>query len=466
MMRATAISPAQRYSPFARRLLPIVLALLPASPVLATNGMNLEAYGAKAGGMGGAAFAYDSGNSAAMNNPATLLLKPAGKANLGVGLTLLAPDVTSSHALAGSVDSKGTAYWMPTIGYTRRQDGLAYGVALLAQGGMGTEYGAGSSLFAGGLSAMNNPVALSGEEIRSELSFGRLMFPLAWQATERLGLAGQIDLAWAGLDLKMDMDGQTVAGMMGAGLVNGGLAGALGGLGDLHYARFNFSDKSAITGSAKGHGTAVKLGALYKASDKLNVGVTYHSRTHIADLKSSKAQIQADGSLGSASMNGEIRVMNFQWPETFGIGLAYAANEKWLWAADIKQIGWADSMKNFRFIFTDAGSGQSLDVNMPQNWKNQTVYALGAQYKPSADLALRVGFNQAGNPVPDNTLNPLFPATVERHYTAGFGYRLNPTSSVDAAITLAPEAVATNPVTGITSRHSQMSLRANYSHKF
>ena len=33
--------------------------------------------------------------------------------------------------------------------------------------------------------------------------------------------------------------------------------------------------------------------------------------------------------------------------------------------------------------------------------------------------AFDAGWNYGENPVPDATLNPLFPATVERHYTAG-----------------------------------------------
>lgn len=64
---------------------------LMALPAAATNGMNMEAYGAKAGGMGGASFAYDSGNSALMNNPATLGLGPEGT-DFGLGLTLLKPE--------------------------------------------------------------------------------------------------------------------------------------------------------------------------------------------------------------------------------------------------------------------------------------------------------------------------------------------------------------------------------------
>ena len=70
---------------------------LVALPAAATNGMNLEAYGAKAGGMGGASFAHENGNSALMNNPATLGLRQEGS-NLGLGLTVLMGMVASAHA--------------------------------------------------------------------------------------------------------------------------------------------------------------------------------------------------------------------------------------------------------------------------------------------------------------------------------------------------------------------------------
>jgi len=449
-----------------RILLPAVLSLLAVESSLATNGMNLEAYGAKAGGMGGAAFAYDSGNSGVMNNPATLALRSTNQSDFGVGLTLLAPSVSASHPMAGSVDSSGTAYWMPSIGYIRNQGDFTYGVAMLAQGGMGTEYGTGSALFAGGLSAGGSPVALSGQEIRSEVGVGRLMFPLAWKANDRLNLAGQIDLVWAGMDLLMDMDGQTLAGMMGAGLATGGITGALSGLGDLHYARFDFSNHdNPMTGKAQSYGWGYKLGAVFKATEQLNLGVTYHAKTRLGDMTTSTAHLSAVGAGGSAAMTGELKVINFQWPETYGIGLAWTPNVKWMWAADVKRIRWSEVMQNFRMSFV-AGPGMDLNVTLPQNWEDQTVLAVGVQYKATRDLALRFGVNQSSNPVPNNTLNPLFPAIVERHYTAGIGYRLDPANSLSGAVTHAPEVSATNPTTGITSSHSQRSLRVNYNHTF
>ena len=449
---------------YTRALLPLLTAAI-TLPVTAhaTNGMNLEAWGAKAAGMGGAGYGYDSGNSAIMNNPATLGLKPTNRADFGLGLTLLAPDVTSSHPMTGPSESGGDAYWMPTLSYIRRSGDLAYGIGMLAQGGMGTEYGKGSALFAGGLDSMGNPVAMSGEEIRSEVGFGRLMLPLVWNANKQLSVAGQLDLAWASMDLQMDMDGQSLAGMLGAGLVNGGLTGMLPAT--LDYARFDFSDDNAMTGKAKSYGWGYKLGALYKVNNQFSVGATYHAKTHMGDMKTDGARMVVASGGMPMEMTGTLKVIDFQWPETYGIGMAYSPDNTWMWVADIKRIRWSDAMQDFRMQFS-AGPGMDLDVTMPQNWKDQTVYAVGVQYKLNPDVALRFGINHASNPVPDQTLNPLFPATTERHYTFGIGWRMNPKDNMGVAVSYVPEVSDTNPNTGITSEHGQYSLRVNYNHTF
>ena len=426
----------------------------------ATNGMNMEAWGAKSGGMGGAAYAMDSGNSAVMNNPATLGLKEAGKNDLGLGLTLLMPDESARHPMAGNSDSDGTAYWMPTLSYNRRKVDLAYGVAMLAQGGMGTEYGVGSDVFAGGCRSDSVPpgcipVMMSGEEIRSEVGFGRVMFPLAWNVSEHLSVAGQIDLAWASMDLQMDMDGQTLAGMMGQGLVSNTFV-----LPDpIEYARFDFSDGNPMTGQAKSYGWGYKLGAVWRLNERIKLGAAYHSKTRMGDMKTDEATVVVNGS----AMNGTLKVIDFQWPETYGIGVSYEGAGPWSWAADVKRIMWADAMANFRMEFSNAFGDMS--VTMPQNWENQTVLALGVQYKLNPKVALRAGYNHASNPVPNSTLNPLFPAIIETHYTVGVGYRMDPARSIAASLALAPEVKQTNPQ-GVTSSHSQATLRVNYNHSF
>lgn len=437
------------------------------SQAFATNGMNLEAYGAKAGGMGGASFAYDSGNSAVMNNPATLGLKPDGRTDFGIGITVLMPDVASRHPMAGESASHGDAYYMPSISWMHRADRFTWGAAVLSQGGMGTEYGAGSSLFAGGRDSAGNPTAMSGEEIRSEVGVGRVMFPLAYRVSDALLVAGQLDIVWATMDVRMDIDGQTfglmAAGTPGVGSVSGSLIGALPPA-TVNYARFDFSDNNDFNGKAKGQGYAGKLGLAYRIADGLTFGASYHSKTAINDLTADGAIVKVGTSLGTQTMTGKITVVDFQWPETYGIGLAWQATPELMIAGDIKHISWANAMKDFTLRFETTGG--SMTSVMEQNWKDQTVFMLGGQYMLASNVAARAGINIASNPVPEGTLNPLFPAIIKNHFTAGLGWRMAGGHAVSAALTYAPKVEQTNPNTGITSSHSQSSLRLNYNYSY
>lgn len=435
----------------------------------ATNGMNMDAWGARAGGMGGASFGYDSGNSAVMNNPATLGLREHEKAEVGLGLTLLMPDVASRHPQAGRADSHGDLYAMPTLSWMRRQGDWTVGAGLLAQGGMGTEYDKRSPLFAGGRASDGTPAPLSGEEIRSEVGVGRVMFPLAWRATQALTVAGQLDFVWATMDVRMDVDGNTLAMMMagtpGVGSAGGSLLAMLPA-GVINYARYDFSDNKAFSGAAKGTGWAGKLGIHYKLSDTLSLGATWHSKTAIDDLKARRATLQLGMAGGPAlALRGKLQVKDFQWPETWGIGAAWQATPRLMLAGDVKRIRWADSMKDFTLRF-EADNGGVITSVMEQNWRDHTVFMLGGEYLLKPGLVLRAGLNYAKNPVPDATLNPLFPATVTHHWTLGLGWRIDATAHLAASLAFSPRASDTNPATGINTTHRQTTLRVNYNYSY
>lgn len=472
----------------------VVLSTLFASPLAyATNGMNLEAYGALAGGMGGASYAHDASNSAIMSNPATLSLKKDNTNNLGIGLTILMPNVKSSHPMAGESESGGDRYYMPSMSFIKRSGNWTYGAGVLAQGGMGTEYGAGSNLFAGGMSMMGTPAAMSGEDIRSEVGVGRLMFPVAYKVTDALSVAAQLDYVWATMDVKMDIDGRTFSQMLtpnaSVGKASGSLVNVMGGMiqggqiSNVNYARYEFSDNNDFSGAAKGQGFAGKLGFHFKVSENFMIGATYHTKTSLDDLEAGDAKVQMGVVMGGQAMTvpvtGKISVLNFQWPETYGFGVSWKPTNELMLVSDIKFLRWADAMKDFSMRFTADGSqsnpmaqglvsggGKDLNSTLYQNWENQTVIMVGGQYMVTPTLALRLGYNYADNPVPDATLNPLFPAIEKSHYTMGFGWRINESNSLAAALTIAPEVQATNPNSGITSTHSQSVFRANYNYTF
>ena len=377
-------------------------------------------------------------------------------------------------------------------------------MGVFAQGGMGTDYSSTSFLTAG-----------SGEAVRSEVSVGRLVLPVAYDLNENFKIAGSVDFVWAGMDLKMALSGAqfgdfvadlggtqaggTASGTMVDGLVGMIMAGATDPTGPINWTRFDFSNDSDFTGEAKGSGFAGKLGIVYTVGSNLTIGATYHSKTSMGDLETSNATISMDANLdnnmlagtwdpfGTAGtpagtysavtipVTGKITVLDFQWPAIIGYGVSYKVNEELVVGLDVKNIGWSAVMEDFSMSFTaDAAqdnplaagfAGASLDATFFQKWEDQTVISIGAEYKMGDAVSLRAGFNTASNPVPNAYLNPLFPAIVESHLTFGVGYELSDASSVNISVVSAPEVTATSGA-GVISSHGQTNFQLQYSHSF
>ena len=492
------------------------------APAFATNGMNLEGYGPVATAMGGASFAYDNGTAAVMNNPATLALSGQGS-QFEVALGFLGPNVDTKNNAFGSEGSSADAFYMPAIGYKNTVGKLTYGLGIFSQGGMGAEYSANSAMDATSHGTTFGGAAMTGgEKQRSELGVGRVSFPLAYQLSDQLTVGGSADFVWGGLDILWSEDSTgffgaidsskvsaaTSAKLAGFPVVPGGKRGSMGGtmidtfvtnfavvggFSDFHWGHFDFSDNSAFAQEAMGYGYAGKLGFTYKVNDKLTIGGTYHSKTAMKDFEgdatlSFKVTTAAVDSV--IPVKAKVQVVDFEWPETYGVGLAYQATDQLMIAADYKRINWADVMKNFHMKFTadasQAGMAATfantvLDYEYYQNWDDQNVINLGGAYKVNDKLTLRAGYNYASNPVPKSTVNFLFPATVEHHYTAGFGYAFSKASDFNFSLTYAPEnkvtesvvetltgggAARTTPKSATTIGHSQINWQLLYSYKF
>jgi long-chain fatty acid transport protein len=89
----------------------------------------------------------------------------------------------------------------------------------------------------------------------------------------------------------------------------------------------------------------------------------------------------------------------------------------------------------------------------------------GGSYKFVDTVTVRAGVNIANNPIPNDYMNPLFPAIVKNHYMGGLGYAISTVSSVDFSFTYAPEVSATNS-SGVKTTHSQTNWQLMYSHRF
>lgn len=439
------------------RMTAIALAVAgPLTSAMATNGMNLEGYGPISHAMGGAAQSFDHGTAGMIENPATLaLMAPGTRLDAAVGF--LEPKIKTSMPMPGgpSVDSGGKSYMMPAVGWTRRSGGLTFGVGLFSQGGMGTEYDANSFLAMG-----------SGSSVRSELGVGKVIIPVAYQVNPNLAVGATLDFMWAGMDMKMAASGAQLAEMAGKSGVmpTGNLAGALPMLAGAPWARIEFSDGDKFTGAAKGSGYTAKIGATYKISNTVGVGGSYHFKSQLGDMKTAagSASFSAPGGMVDT---GTLTVLNFQWPSITAIGANVQATPSLMLAADYKVIGWADVMKNFQMRYDSGVMGGSVNFAMDQNWKDQYVLSLGAAWKASNQLTVRAGVNLADNPVPDATVNPLFPATIKSHYSLGLGYEFSPNSQLNVSVAVAPKTTA-NSGAGPVITHEQQNMQLMYTYRY
>jgi long-chain fatty acid transport protein len=490
----------------------------------ATNGMNMEGYGPVAASMGGASMAYDNGTAGVINNPATLGLMASGTSRFDLAVGDLMPSATSQGQ-----DSQAKDFYMPAMGYIKKSDKLAFGVGMMAQGGMGTEY-SDSKAFG----TLNNfdvtapSVSVVDPKLmnRSTVGVGRLIFPLAYNATQDLTIGGSVDYVWSGMSLKWLIDGSHFGSLMSAGsfgsasnslvgtfvtalpttpgMTGSGTSGCgpTGCFSAMNWGYFNFDNGNSFSPEAKGSGYAGNIGFTYKVAPKLTVGGVYHAKTNLSDMKTGSDEahvtfnvtLTAAGSgamtgglapAGSAvpiELSGQVIVKDFQWPETYGFGLSYQATDEWQLVGDYKRINWADVMKNFQMSFIASATqssptltgffgGKVLDVTFSQNWKNQNVLQLGAAYKYSNELTLRFGGNFANNPVPDSTVTPLFPAIMKTHYTGGLGYVFSKANSMDVSFVYAPKVTAINNWSAAGGSNQTISLggtswQAMYSHNF
>jgi long-chain fatty acid transport protein len=441
---------------------------LPMTAAMATNGMLMEGYGPISTGMGGASQAIDHGNAAMAQNPATLGMMADGTSRLDVAFGILGPDVKSSM-MGMEAKSGGTSYVMPAVGYTKRSGQYTYGFGLFAQGGMGTEYDAGSLV-----------AAMQTSPVRSELGVGNFLVPVAYQVNSDLTLGATLKFVWASLDMQMNGSIAQLVNYVDPKQTNPGnlvtqmgmiAAGAVDGVPpESTFARIDFSDGGKFSGAAKATGFGAGLGATYRANKDLMLGASYQFKTRLADMETAATS----ASLGFIGMGapdvGKMTIIDFQMPSVFALGASWSASPALMVAADVKYIGWADSMRSFKMRYdSSVAANGSVNFAIDQQWKDQTVLNLGVAWKANDQLTLRAGMNLADNPIPNDYVNPLFPATVKSHYTLGLGYKFSPADDFNMSLTMAPEVSVTGTGltnTGMTITHAQTNWQFMYSHRF
>ena len=434
----------------------------------ATEVFRLEGFGPISRAMGGTATAFNVGAAGMMANPATLSLMAPGS-EFYLGLDLISTDIKVTNQVTGESVSSNTyssnrgPYLAPELAFTHRNGELTLGVGAFAQGGLGTEYGNSSFLSraAGGLN--------TGLENSSRLLVLNIPFVASYQVNDKLTVGGSIDAMWQGLNLNLLLGAGQVGSLIGSGRVQGSLLPVLGGLPDMRGAHFSMTKNEPLASGVESWGFGGRIGMTYKVSNDTMFGLDYAMESQMKDMEGRATLTAIDGIAGQIPLQGAIKLRNFQMPAKLDLGLSHRFNDQWMMAVDVSQVFWEHAMKDISVGFV-TDSGQTLDIQLPQNYKDQTILAFGVAYQ-TGNWTLRSGARLATQALRSETLLAVIPATPRKHISAGFSYAFSKDDSVDFAYSHAFEesmsnASLPNTADPIQTTHSQNNATIGYTHRF
>lgn len=393
-----------RSSSRSQKVLPGALAalLLLSGQALAGNGLNMIGFGAESVGMGGADLAVARDTTAMNTNPAGLARIPKGRLD-NYGAVAYQFGVAHRDRFGNDRKVSNRYLFLGSGGYGRRiGDGPFYaGIGIFAQGGAGNVY-----------KDLVTPFGTR-DELSSLFRILKATPSIALRASDRLLLGASLQVVYADIRQKV--------------FPNTSIADPA----DPSRSFFG----SEVKGM-DGIGAGVKLGVLYRVSDRLAVGAAYTSPMRLP-LKGGEviANMEAAG-LGRVTYR-DARIDGLELPHEAGIGIAFRPVRPLLVALDLSWLDWSGSMKSSTLRATNPdnpGAPPVLEVTSSLNWRDQYVVAVGVAYDATERTVLRAGYNYGRNPIPERTLNPLLAVFAQHHVTAGGGYEISRKWRTDLAV--------------------------------
>lgn len=435
----------------------------------ATDVFYLEGVGAVSRSMGGAGVAQDLGPSGMMTNPATLSLMREERQAL-FGLDLVTTDISARNKATGETANSDShsrnrgPYLAPEVAYVEKFGRWSFGIGAFARGGLGTEYGRKSFLSrdsGGGDTGLDNS---------SRLLVLDIPLAMSYQVDDALSIGASLDAVWQGVNLDLLLGADQAGDLIGGGRVSGSLLPVLGTVPALQGAHFSLTKNGPIASGVNAWGYSGRLGLVYQATQATRLGASYTIQSQVGDMEGDATLTAISGVAGKIPLTGKIKIKEFQMPAKLSVGVLHSLTDKWSVAADISRVFWKDVMKDIKVAF-EADGGGNLNVSLPQDYRDQTILALGTSYVLTPEWTVRAGVRFASQALRSGTLLAVVPAIPTKHISAGFTYAFSKSSRVNFAYSHAFKERMTNRSLPNTSApievsHSQDNVTLDYTISF
>ncbi len=485
----------------------VALFLLVASAVMAQTGTRLVGFTAQSMGRGGASIGTFDSNELMMTNPAGISF--LNNSSLDVNLSLMFPSLHFKNNLNDANGDKNV-FPLPAVSYVHNcgSSDFTWGVGFFTAGGMGADYKLKHALYGTAL-----------QEYHSKLASMQGGLTFAYKFDKNLSVGASLHLVYSMLEFSMPfaLNPLAMQGIAMPGMTFGQMFAAPPAMGGFGY--------DEVTAAAKMNNlTAVgfngKIGFAYKVNEKFSLGLSYTmptSLTYSGGKATMDMTAQLNDAFGKAMMgwmmqnpgktqqDAQAAIMaqftalgidmskgvianydldvDLKFPQSIGFGASYEAANNLKLSADIEWINWENAFDKMTLKLKSGnnaninkmmGNTGTFNIDFPMNWKNSILVKLGGELKLNKAFTARLGYAYGGNPVPESTVFPIFPAIVENHITAGLSVKASDSITLNAAFEMALNkslkasnpSVISNEFDGSTSELSTTLIHFSFNYAF
>jgi len=352
-----------------------VVATLAAQSVLGA-GFGIYEGSARGNAMGSEVTADPASPSVLYNNAAGMTELEGTQVE--VGATFIKPRavVSTTTPLGSTKTYADSTWWIPPNAYVTHQinDKVWAGIGVFSRYGLGVDY----------------PDAWNGRYDVREITIQSLDInpSVAYKVTDDLSLAVGLRAEWFDLDLKSAIP-------TGTPFVDP----------DLDF---------EMKGDSWGIG--YNLGAFYKVSESVNLGLSYDSEI--------KQDIDGTYTTSHPLLSGGNGSGDITTPGIIRLGTSVQATEQLKVNAGVVYTMWS-SYDELGINFSPALLGSETESVTRKNWHDTFRWQLGAEYALTEEWDLRAGFIHDRSPMPDDTVDYLVPASNRNILSIGAGYEKN-----------------------------------------
>lgn len=170
------------------------------------------------------------------------------------------------------------------------------------------------------------------------------------------------------------------------------------------------------------HGLGFNVGAMFKPTDKFSIGLAYRSNV---DANANYGKVTwsnvPEGLLNNPTFQTTQWKTSLPLPSEFTVGTSYKITPKFEMFADISWQNWT-RYDDLTIVLQNPETGYEQESVSVKDWKDNTIYRVGAEYTFSDMVQARLGYYYDQSPVSSQYWSSETPSANLHSFTGGLGF--------------------------------------------